>query len=358
MEIIFNPASLLIMFILVGLGLSELKKEFKAIEIVIGLAYLFTIVLFAIGMITHDNPYHKAIDPVDMECYSPFSEKDDLTLIFYFLINCISILLIWSKKNILPPLILTLSLIFIFIGVLISFVILYHVSVHKTESLFVSNEGKILFFFAPIFNISIGIYLINQVMSQELSRTIEKTYANKYLNSLNVYLPDKYKSPYWLVIFMFPIFFICTLLLILFGQDANSIINVFTDTTTWNLSQKAHPPILSHKGHYLCTVAAVGHPNIVKPLRMGKRNGYQIIVNRQLLIANAFEELIQDISPKAHKVIRKNYDKYGYNLSTNINTKLLSSITYIFMKPLEWFFLICLYSFCINPEKKINGQYI
>ena len=43
-------------------------------------------------------------------------------------------------------------------------------------------------------------------------------------------------------------------------------------------------------GHYLCSVAAKGHTQIVKPERFGVRNGGRIICNRQLLISNAFED--------------------------------------------------------------------
>ncbi|WP_317167131.1 DUF6688 family protein [Winogradskyella wichelsiae] len=45
------------------------------------------------------------------------------------------------------------------------------------------------------------------------------------------------------------------------------------------------------------------------------------------------------------------------NISTKINTIKLSNITYILMKPLEWFFLMCLYLFCNKPEEKIKQQY-
>jgi hypothetical protein len=75
------------------------------------------------------------------------------------------------------------------------------------------------------------------------------------------------------------------------------------------------------------------------------------------LIANAFEEMIQDISPTLHRGIRNLYDKYGYNLSKKINTPFRSNLTYILMKPLEWVFLLSLYLLCKNPEKKINKQY-
>ncbi len=268
--------------------------------------------------------------------------------------------LVWEKNKTLPPLTSTLSLVFILIGIILSSVILFQISEHDTQSIdnHSSSEGQILFLFAPFFSIIIGICLVFQVINQEISETSERSYSNKYFNSLNTFLATKSRKSIWLVILLFPVFFIVTLILILFGQDANSIVKVFTDTATWKLSQQVHPPILTHNGHYLCTVAAVGHPKIVKPLRIGKRNGRQIIVNRQLLIANAFEEMIQDFLPKLHIIIRQNYDKYGYNISKKINTIHLSNMTYILMKPLEWVFLICLYLFCVKPEKKINRQYV
>ncbi len=346
-------------FYLTVIGLKRLNRNANSIDILIGSLYIFSIILFTIGMIIHSNPYDTAINPVDMECYSPFSHNDILTLIFYYLAFNVSILLVWIRKNILPPLTLTISLVFISIGIIISLAILFQISVHNTETLYKYNSGEeqILFLFAPLFSILIGVILIFQVVTKTINETKERTYSNKYINSINTFLASKIRKPIWIVILMFPVFFIATLILILIGQDANSIIKVFTDTATWKFSQQIHPPVLDHTGHYLCTVAALGSPKIVKPIRIGQRNGKPIIVNRQLLIANAFEELIQDISPRIHGIIRKNYDKYGYNLSKKINTTYYSDLTYILMKPLEWMFLIFLYLFSINPERRINKQY-
>ncbi|SNB25745.1 conserved membrane hypothetical protein [Flavobacterium psychrophilum] len=340
-------------------GLKLLKKGANSREITIATFYIFSIALFAIGMTTHSNSYYKAIDPVDMECYSPFSDKNAITLIFYTLVFNISLLLVWVKGNILPPLALTLSLIFILIGTFLNIGVLFQISVHNTETLntYNSRGEQILFLFAPLFSVILGVYFIYKATTQEIKEAFEKAYSNKIINALNTFLSTKSRNPFWIVLLMFPVFFIVTLLLILFGQDTNSIIKVFTDTATWKFSQQVHPPILDHKGHYLCTVATSGHPKIVKPIRFGKRNGNRIIVNRQLLIANAFEEMIQDISPRLHFKIRTIYDQYGYNLSKKINTTFLASATYILMKPLEWIFLICLYLICNKPEQKINKQY-
>lgn len=110
-------------------------------------------------------------------------------------------------------------------------------------------------------------------------------------------------------------------------------------------------------GHYLCTVAAKGHPKLVKPIRMGIRRGAFIPVNRQLLFANAFENLLEQYIPNVHKTIRVFYDKYGYPISKHINTKWSADLVYILMKPLEWIFLIVLYTVDKNPENRIHLQY-
>ena len=109
--------------------------------------------------------------------------------------------------------------------------------------------------------------------------------------------------------------------------------------------------------HYLCTVAAGGHRKIVKPIRKGIRHGHEVIVNRQLCIANAFEEVLQEKTPRAHRLIRGFYDKYGFPVAKLIRHKWSADIVYFLMKPLEWIFLIVLYSTDVHPENRIAVQY-
>ncbi|MBI3883044.1 MAG: hypothetical protein HY305_02195, partial [Sphingobacteriales bacterium] len=103
------------------------------------------------------------------------------------------------------------------------------------------------------------------------------------------------------------------------------------------------------------------HSAIVKPQRLGIRLGNPIICNRQLLISNAFEDLLQEKLPVSHKIIRKNYDKVGdcvhryYNI---FNNKFVADFVYVIMKPLEWIFLLTLYTFDKNPENRIAKQYV
>lgn len=157
------------------------------------------------------------------------------------------------------------------------------------------------------------------------------------------------------------LFFVAAVLEIIFiltGQGPDAPIKAFTDTADWTFSQQLPPPPKIYEGHYLCTVAAGGHKKVVKPLRFGTRHGATIIVNRQLCVANAFEDFIHEKLPKFHRVIRNAYDKYGYPISKLITTPRRADAVYILMKPLEWLFLIFLYTFDAKPERRISRQYL
>lgn len=166
--------------------------------------------------------------------------------------------------------------------------------------------------------------------------------------------------PVLAIIMAIPIFAIMLLILLFFGQQPDAVIKAFTETSDWTLSQKKSPPPIHVKAddHYLCTVALRGHHNIVKPLRLGIRRNEKIVVNRQLCIANAFEQVIEEKTPKLHKFIRYIYDKYGYPLSKHITSPIRADIVYFIMKPLEWLFIIVLYLIDKKPEDRIARQYL
>ncbi|GAO42672.1 hypothetical protein FPE01S_01_16870 [Flavihumibacter petaseus NBRC 106054] len=152
------------------------------------------------------------------------------------------------------------------------------------------------------------------------------------------------------------------MLLLLFGQQPDSFIRAFTDTYKHGLSQWDYQcDNVECGGHYLCSVAAKGHPGIVKPVRRGVRNGNPILCNRQLLISNAFEELIQEKLPFLHRPIRHHYNKVGdviHRYYGIFNIRVVADIVYILMKPLEWLFLLTLYTFDRKPENRIARQYL
>jgi hypothetical protein len=165
-----------------------------------------------------------------------------------------------------------------------------------------------------------------------------------------------------LLILCIPVILLLSVLLFIFSQRPDSAIKAFTETYKQGLSQLDYMcDNVQCGGHYLCSVAANGHKQLVRPERYGERNGRMIICNRQLLVANAFEQLIEQNFPGIHSIVRKNYDKIGdfihrdYRLFRN---KFFSDFVYILMKPMEYFFLFFLYTFDKKPENRIAQQYI
>ncbi len=157
---------------------------------------------------------------------------------------------------------------------------------------------------------------------------------------------------------MWPLLGVLTAILILFGQKPDSLIQAWTQTSDWTLSLQKAPPNVLYDEHYLCTVAAGGHPKVVRPLRMGVRHGHRIVVNRQLLVANAFEDLLAERMPGAHRRLRHFYDRYGYPVARHIRSRWMADLVYFIMKPLEYFFVIVLYLFDTQPENRIAVQYL
>lgn len=147
-------------------------------------------------------------------------------------------------------------------------------------------------------------------------------------------------------------------ILVLFGQQPDSLVKAWTETSDWNLSQQISPQNVFYDEHYLCTVADGGHRRLVKPLRMGERRGHPVIVNRQLCIANAFEQVLEERLPRLHRPIRAFYDRYGFPLARHIHSPYAADAIYLLMKPLEWFFLAVLYAVDVKPENRIAVQYL
>lgn len=167
-----------------------------------------------------------------------------------------------------------------------------------------------------------------------------------------------------LLILCLPVLIIISAALLLFGQKPDSFIRAFTEAYNRGFSQGDYNcwgDDYPCEGHYLCTVAAKGHSRIVKPQRLGVRNEQSIICNRQLLISNAFEDLLHEKVPSIHRFIRIRYNKVGRLIHRHydiFNRKYISDLIYILMKPLEWAFLLTLYIVDRKPENRIAKQYL
>jgi hypothetical protein len=165
-----------------------------------------------------------------------------------------------------------------------------------------------------------------------------------------------------LFVLCLPLLTIISAVLLLVGQKPDSMVRAFTDTYKHGFSQLDHLcDNVTCGGHFLCSVAAKGHKELVKPTRLGIRNERLILCNRQLLVSNAFEDLLQQKLPSLHKFIRRNYNRVGnliHRYYTVFNNKYVCDVVYVIMKPAEWFFLLVLYTSDKNPENRIARQYI
>lgn len=320
----------------------------------------------------------------NFEFHTPISYKHMPTVLVIAAVAIIGYWILRLKKEKLPPLITVLCISSMYLGIALG--IIFNIQIFKNilaASTYLPFEGFYLTLF-PLNYILCSIRLMKQVITIKVnnqareegnfcgdeldtdrqglgtsSKEKDKSiYENRFLNYCYRLL---LKSTGWYTaafVLMIPLLGILLTILVIFGQSPDSVIKAFTETSDWTLSQEiSPPPIEDYSGHYLCTVALKGHKKLVKPTRIGIRHGVKIIVNRQLCVANAFEQLIQERLPKLHKLIRHIYDKYGYPLSKHITTKWRADLVYILMKPLEWFFLIILYSFDIKPENRIAMQY-
>lgn len=205
------------------------------------------------------------------------------------------------------------------------------------------------------------IYSINllwvRIKEWQEDRT-EVSYDNRLLQFFHQLLNKSRNWPWLAVLLALPTLALVVLILMLFGQQPDYMIKAWTNTADWAFSQKIPPQNLIIDEHYLCTVAAGGHEKVVKPQRMGVRHGHPVVVNRQLCIANAFEQVLEEKTPRFHLFLRCTYDRYGYPFAKHITKKWAMDLIYYLMKPLEWIFLLVLYLVDRKPENRIAMQYI
>lgn len=295
----------------------------------------------------------------DSAAFSPAHRIGIYTLI---VLCIIAYIISMFKKKILPPIVELVLNLFLLLGLVINLILTVHLGTSKGQNVDVHFPFLIFGVLPIIILFLIKLYenhyeLIDYIDANQLQ-------VNSLPNKIIVFileLSPLYKYPI-LLFLLVPILILFSLFLVLFGQQPDSLIRAFTDTYKHGFSELDYMcDNVECGGHFLCSVGANGHKNIVKPIRYGERNGNKIICNRQLLISNAFEELVQQKLPKTHRVIRRNYNKVGdvvHKYYDIFNIKIVSDLVYILMKPLEWFFLLTLYTFDEKPENRIALQYL
>lgn len=260
------------------------------------------------------------------------------------------------RKQIATPIVEVVTNCFLLIGLILNIFVAIQISTEV--GLFFWLPGNV-----PIILLLLLVLVKNQKLLLEYlqQQKVEHQGLIQKIALRLLLLPPVFKMPL-LILLSVPLTIMIVLLLLLVGQQPNSMIRAFTDTYRHGFSTLDYMcDNVNCGGHYLCSVAAKGHRGIVKPKRLGERNGEVIICNRQLLIANAFEELLEEYAPSLHGFIRKNYNKVGnliHRYYYVFNKPLVSDVIYILMKPLEWIFLLVLYTLDKNPENRIAVQYL
>ena len=253
-----------------------------------------------------------------------------------------------------PPLIPVLAMSAMYLGVLLSVVFTVHVIDFDRMGLF-----ELYLVLPPIVFTLMSLRTILGIIREYAPDPdrMNKVDGSSALSSFMRILENAKRWPLIALIMTIPMLGILICILIIFGQAPDAAIKAFTETADFRLSQKIPPQQLYYDEHYLCTVAAGGDKKIVKPLRMGIRHGHPVVVNRQLCVANAFEQVLEERTPRFHKAVRSFYDTYGFPIAKVIRTKRTADLVYFIMKPLEWIFLIILYLTDIHPEDRIALQY-
>lgn len=275
--------------------------------------------------------------------------------------------LVWaftsSQKR--PPLLTVLCFSAMYVGVIESILFTIHIiGMNYTYENCVKNycfTSELLYTLLIPLNMLLILVrvLLHSVITHETDPDrSSKVESNAFLSACNRILNNAKYWPLLALLFMIPLLGILTMILALFGQAPDAAIKAFSETANYTFSTKIPPQNVFYDEHYLCTVAAGGHRRVVKPIRMGRRHGHDVVVNRQLMVANAFEQILEEKTPTFHKHVRGFYDRYGFPIARLIKSKYVADIIWFIMKPLEWFFLFVIYLVDEYPEDRIARQYL
>lgn len=282
------------------------------------------------------------------QLHSPIAAEYTPTLVVLAIIAASGYFMLRAAwDHVLPPIPTAVGIGAVYIGILLSALWIVQ---------FISEEMILCIYPANL--IIIGIKLIRE--SAEKWRESPKEIPEGkggFITETYTLIANSENLPWLGFLVSLPLLGVCIAVLALFGQAPDSVIRIWTETADWTLSNHEGPQNIVTDQHYLCTVAAGGHKKVVKPIRTGIRHGHTVIVNRQLCIANAFEELLHERLPRFHKAVRSFYDRYGYPIAKHIRSPYAADAVWFMMKPLEWLFLLVLYTFDAKPENRIAVQY-
>lgn len=335
----------------------ELYRNGRVLDLVgMALGFFYSLLYLSIfSEVSFGRDWYEQL--VNRQMHTPVYTEAQPTVIVVMLVAVAGYLIVnYIPLNRMPPLVLVLGLAAIYMGAVES--VVWGIQVFQGKGL------DFLLLLLPVNCLLLTARTVSHKM-WEWKRLLETDTARReryregsgVIHACNCFLAKSERWPLAAFLLMWPLLGILIGILFLFGQKPDAVIRAFTETSDWNLSQRVAPQNIYYDEHYLCTVAAGGHEKIVKPRRLGVRHGHQVIVNRQLCVANAFEQVLEERAPRFHRAVRRFYDTYGFPVARLIHSKYTADFVYFLMKPLEWMFLIVLYLTDVNPENRIAIQY-
>lgn len=227
------------------------KKKVTIGNIIIIWIHVLAFFAFMLFFLLNSNEYNVAIDALD-EGYTPFGWEHIWTLFAFYALYLIAKGLLWFKSTTLPPLTWVVSCALVIIGILIWMIIIAQTSIDYPHEVDLSDAGPqeissvTPFLFYPLITNISSLYILLRSFDEVTYRFDDYNYTNPTLNYLHGFLLKRRAYPLAIILAIFLIFFLVTAILMLFGQEYDSMVKVFTDTTTWRFSQKSHPPPFHH----------------------------------------------------------------------------------------------------------------
>ena len=364
--ILFGLFGVPIILILIDMILGLKRKKSLIFEIIaFGTGFIYMVLCWILwDPVVYNQPIDKIMGLATI--HEPLSREHVLTLIVIAHIGFFAYLILKYAGKHLAPLAKVFCIGGIYGGVIVNVLFLVQllcgarpIGISPGEVISKNIAFLLCEFIVPVlFLIHVGRMFYSFIRQQAEEQEKIQYEGNGFLAGCNRFL-CKGTNLYWAAFLaMIPLYGIVICILCLFGQKPDSVIKAFTQTSDWILSGEVSPPPVEYDTHYLCTVSLRGHRGLVKPIRYGIRRGNRIVVNRQLCVANAFEQLLQERTPRFHKAVRHFYDTYGYPISKWITNPWSADVVYLIMKPLEWIFVAVLYLFDEKPENRICSQYL
>lgn len=321
------------------------------------------VMLLAMGAGTIMIPFMNKKSIAGEQAY--FLAQDHMLTIFILaLVAFGSYLSVRYSKLGMGPFLLAFAPLGVLTGIVLYGVLLVHFAAYflMTAVIWILSLAQPQFLFAGIVILSLPAAIVFMVASFiEAARynyhVLKPYYQSGFLKALADLYEHSVKGYFSITLLWFAFIQLIQSFLTLFGQKPDSHIKAFSEACHRFMLGSGDCYTMSTT-HYLCTIAVNGNRRLVKPLRPGMRKGQWILVNRQLMVCNAFEEWLAEKAPALQKWLRKRYDALEVPVNALSRYKWLANLLYIGSKPMEWLFVLTLYLFDGKPERRIQKQYL